>query len=63
LEIVENDGPPRSFALGAGMIAVVLQGAWHRVHSVDGVTVMTATGGENIDLDVDDPRTVERGPA
>jgi hypothetical protein len=61
-----NDGPPRSFALGARMIAVVLQGAWHRVHSVDGVTVMTATplpGGDNIELDVDDPRTVERGPA
>jgi hypothetical protein len=61
-----NDGPPRSFALGARMIAVVLQGAWHRVHSMDGVMVMIAAllpGGDNIDLDVDGPRTVERGLA
>jgi mannose-6-phosphate isomerase-like protein (cupin superfamily) len=64
LEIVEKDGP-QSFALGAGMIAIVPQGAWHRVHSADGVTVMTATPfpGEHIDLDVDDPRTVDRQPA
>jgi hypothetical protein len=48
------------------MIAVVLQGAWHRVHSMDGVMVMIAAllpGGDNIDLDVDGPRTVERGLA
>ena len=30
LEIVCDDGPPKSFALGAGMIAVIPQGAWHR---------------------------------
>ena len=34
LEIVCDDGPPKSFALGAGMIAVIPQGAWHRFHSV-----------------------------
>ncbi len=30
LEIVCDDGPPKSFTLGAGMIAVIPQGAWHR---------------------------------
>jgi len=65
LEIVCDDGPPRSFALRAGMIAVNPQGAWHRFHSSEGVTLMTATPSpsEVIELDVDDPRTVERKPA
>ena len=57
LDIVEEDGP-QSFALSAGMIAVVPPGAWHRFHSADGRTTMSATiPGEHIDLDVDDPRT------
>jgi mannose-6-phosphate isomerase-like protein (cupin superfamily) len=57
VDIVEKDGP-QSFVVGAGMIAIVPQGAWHRVHSADGRTVMSATvPGEHIDLDVDDPRT------
>jgi mannose-6-phosphate isomerase-like protein (cupin superfamily) len=65
LEIVRGDGPPQSFALNAGMIAVNPQGAWHRFHSSQGVTLMTATPSpsEVIELDVDDPRTVERKPA
>jgi hypothetical protein len=46
------------------MMVVVPPGAWHRVHSADGVTVLSATiPGDHIDLDVDDPRTVERQPA
>jgi len=51
--------------LRAGMIAVNPQGAWHRFHSSEGVTLMTATPSpsEVIELDVDDPRTVERKPA
>ena len=54
----------QSIAIGAGMIAVVPPGAWHRVHSADGVTVMSATiPGDHIDLDVADPRTAERFPA
>ena len=63
LEIVGGDGP-QSFALRAGMLAVIPQAAWHRFHSSEGVTLMTATPfpGEIIDLDVDDPRTVERKP-
>jgi mannose-6-phosphate isomerase-like protein (cupin superfamily) len=65
LEIVCDDGPPRSFALSAGMIAVNPQGAWHRFHSSEGVTLMTATPfpSEVIELDVADPRTVARKPA
>ena len=64
LEIVSEDGP-QSFALRAGMIAVNPQGAWHRFHSSDGVTLMTATPfpSKVIELDIDDPRTVERQPA
>jgi mannose-6-phosphate isomerase-like protein (cupin superfamily) len=65
LEIIIGDGPPQSIALRAGMIAVIPQGAWHRFHSAEGVTLMSATPfpGEHIELDVDDPRTVERKPA
>jgi mannose-6-phosphate isomerase-like protein (cupin superfamily) len=65
LEIVCDDGPPKSFVLRAGTIAVIPQGAWHRFHSSEGVTQMAATPfpGEHIELDVDDPRTVERKPA
>ena len=64
LEIAGEDGP-QSFALRAGMIAVIPQGAWHRLHSSEGAAEMTATPfpGEHIELDVDDPRTVERKPA
>lgn len=63
LEIVEEDGP-RSFALRAGMIAVNPQRAWHRFQSSEGVTLMAATPlpSEVIELDVDDPRTVQRKP-
>jgi len=65
LEIVCDDGPPKSFALRAGMIAVIPQGAWHRFHSSEGATQMAATPFpcEHIELDVDDPRAVERKPA
>ncbi len=65
LEIVCDDWPPKSFVLRAGMIAVIPQGAWHRFHSSDGVTLMTATPAhsEVIEFDVDDPRRVERKPA
>jgi hypothetical protein len=64
LEIASEDGP-QSFALRAGVIAVIPQGLWHRLLSSEGATQMTATPfpGEHIELDVDDPRTVERKPA
>ena len=65
LEIVCDDGPPKSFALSAGMIAVNPQGVWHRFRSSEGVTLMAATPFPShvIEVDVDDPRTVERKPA
>jgi mannose-6-phosphate isomerase-like protein (cupin superfamily) len=58
LEMVCDDGPPKSFALSAGMIAVNPQGAWHRFQSSEGVTLMAATPspGEMIEDDVEDPR-------
>jgi quercetin dioxygenase-like cupin family protein len=63
VDIVE-EGRLQSCTLGAGMMVVVPPGAWHRVHSADGVTALSATiPGDHIDLDVDDPRTVERQPA
>jgi mannose-6-phosphate isomerase-like protein (cupin superfamily) len=57
LEIVCDHGPPKSFTLGAGMIAVIPQGAWHRSHS-DGNTHLGLTPfpGEHVERDVDDPR-------
>jgi mannose-6-phosphate isomerase-like protein (cupin superfamily) len=64
LEIVCDDGPPKSFELRAGMIAVIPKGAWHRFHSVDVGTVMSAViPGDHIDRDVDDPRPVLPAPA
>ena len=64
LEIVCDDGPPKSFAVRAGMVVVIPQGAWHRGHSSEGTTQINATPfpGEHVELDVDDPRTVERKP-
>jgi mannose-6-phosphate isomerase-like protein (cupin superfamily) len=64
LEICCDDGPPKSFALTAGTVTVILQGAWHRFHSSGGFTQTAATPfpGENIELDVDDPRTAEHKP-
>src|ERR1700737_949365 len=63
LEIVCYDGP-KSFALRAGMIAVIPQGAWHRALSSEGKTEITATPfpGDHIELDIDDPRTVVPKP-
>jgi mannose-6-phosphate isomerase-like protein (cupin superfamily) len=65
LDIAAGEGPPQSFSLRAGMIAIVPQGAWHRFISAEGVTLMTATPlpTDHIRLDVGDPRTVEPQPA
>jgi mannose-6-phosphate isomerase-like protein (cupin superfamily) len=61
LEVVAEDGP-ESFALRAGMLAVIPQGAWHRNKSIDGVTQLTVTPFpvKHIEQEVDDPRTIER---
>jgi mannose-6-phosphate isomerase-like protein (cupin superfamily) len=65
LDIVCDDGPPRSFALGAGTLAVIPRGAWHRLRSPAGATQFAVTPfpGESLEVDVDDPRTVARKPA
>ena len=59
LHLAAEDGP-RSFALSAGMIAIVPQGAWHRFESPDGVVLMTATPQptDHPTVDVEDPRTL-----
>ncbi len=64
MEVVGEDGP-QSFALRAGMLAVIPQGAWHRVKSAEGITQLSVTPfpGEHIELDIDDPRTVARDSA
>jgi mannose-6-phosphate isomerase-like protein (cupin superfamily) len=57
LEIVCDDGPPKSFRLAAGMIAVIPQGAWHRSHSEGNTHLgLTPFPGEHVERDVDDPR-------
>jgi quercetin dioxygenase-like cupin family protein len=62
VDIVEQERV-RSFTIGTGMMAIVPPGAWHRVRSTDGATVLSAViPGDHIDLDVDDPRTVKRQP-
>jgi mannose-6-phosphate isomerase-like protein (cupin superfamily) len=60
LHIMTEDGP-QSFALGAGMVAIVPQGMWHRFEAPDGVSLMTATPQptEHLTVAVDDPRTLE----
>jgi mannose-6-phosphate isomerase-like protein (cupin superfamily) len=60
LHIMTPDGP-QSFALKAGMVAIVPQGTWHRFAAPDGVSLMTATPQptEHLTVAVDDPRTLE----
>jgi mannose-6-phosphate isomerase-like protein (cupin superfamily) len=65
LEIVGDDGPPQSFTLSAGTIAVIPRGAWHRFRSPEGFTQIAVTPfpGETIERDVNDPRTAASQPA
>jgi mannose-6-phosphate isomerase-like protein (cupin superfamily) len=60
LEIFSDRGS-QLFELHAGMLAVNPQGTWHRFHSLEGVTLMTATPfpSEVLEVDVDDPRTIQ----
>jgi mannose-6-phosphate isomerase-like protein (cupin superfamily) len=64
LDLAHGDEPPQSVALSTGMITIIPQGAWHRFHSPDGVTLMSVTPqpSEFIRQDVDDPRKVELEP-
>jgi mannose-6-phosphate isomerase-like protein (cupin superfamily) len=59
LYLMTEDGP-QSFALSAGMVAIVPQNTWHRFHAPEGVSIVTATPRptEHLTVDVDDPRTL-----
>jgi len=59
LHIMTADGP-QSYALSAGMVVIVPQGAWHRFHSPNGVSLVTATPKptEHLTVDIEDPRTL-----
>ena len=58
LDIVCDDGPPRSFELRPAMIVIVPQGAWHRFRSTeDGASWSATMPGPHIELDIPDPRT------
>ena len=59
LHIMTADGP-QSFALKAGMVAIVPQNTWHRFEAPDGVALMTATPKptEHLTVDVEDPRSL-----
>ena len=59
LHIMTPDGP-QSYALKAGMVAIVPQNSWHRFEAPEGVSIMTATPKptEHLTVDVDDPRSL-----
>ncbi|HUA51500.1 MAG TPA: cupin domain-containing protein [Candidatus Sulfotelmatobacter sp.] len=56
-----TDAGRQSLALSAGMVVIVPQNAWHQFVAPDGVCVMTTTPQptQHLNVDVDDPRTVE----
>lgn len=62
LLLMMEDGP-KSYAVTAGTLVVIPQGTWHRFHSPDGVSLMTATPKptEHLTVDVEDPRTLTEG--
>ena len=55
---IMTEGGPQSFKLAAGMIIVVPQGHWHRFHSAERVTVLSATPQPTEHTRVEDPRVV-----
>ena len=59
LHIMAEDGP-KSYPVSAGMLVIVPQGTWHRFHSAEGVSLMTATPKptEHLTADVEDPRAL-----
>ena len=59
LHTMTDDGP-KSYPVSAGMIVIVPQGTWHRFHSPEGVSLVTATPKptEHLTVDVEDPRTL-----
>src|SRR5262249_4902214 len=61
LYIMTEDGA-KTYPVSAGMMVIVPQNTWHRFHSPDGVSLMTATPKptEHLTVDVDDPRTLTK---
>src|SRR3989449_2165526 len=59
LHIMTDEGPT-SYPVSAGMMVIVPQGTWHRFHSPEGVSLVTATPKptEHLTVDVEDPRTL-----
>ena len=57
---IMTDAGPSSREVSAGMLIIVPQGTWHRFHSPQGVSLVTATPKptEHLTVDVDDPRTL-----
>ena len=51
-----TDDDKQLFNLTAGMVVVVPKGLWHRFHSKDGVTVLSATPHPTEHSTEDDPR-------
>jgi mannose-6-phosphate isomerase-like protein (cupin superfamily) len=60
MHLMTAEGPVTVTAT-AGTIVIVPQNTWHRFEAPDGVTLMTATPQptQHLDLEVEDPRTVE----
>ena len=54
------DDKVETHELSAGTAVVVPQGAWHRFHAPNGVSIVTATPRptEHLTVDVEDPRTL-----
>jgi mannose-6-phosphate isomerase-like protein (cupin superfamily) len=58
---IATESESQSFAVSAGMLAIVPKGAWHRFHYPDGVTLLTITPGESeyVRADIEDSLSVE----
>jgi mannose-6-phosphate isomerase-like protein (cupin superfamily) len=58
---IATEGDSQSFAVSAGMLAIVPKGTWHRFHYPDGVTLLTITPGQSeyVRADTDDPLSAE----
>lgn len=54
-----TEAGPEVVRLGAGMLAVVPEGHWHRFHAPDGVTLMTVTPQPTDHTTALDPREAE----
>jgi mannose-6-phosphate isomerase-like protein (cupin superfamily) len=55
-----EDGP-QSYALKAGIVVIVPQGAWHRFEASDAMSPMTTTPQptQHLTFAIDDPRTLD----